>query len=152
MGKIDDVAELLTNEIKSFKKTIKHIEDVSKTLDNTTIKTDIAHLKGIVQTTNEHQLVMASNNNSAIKTLVDSILLKLEYPKWIIQIGIFVWFFFLIIFGYTVYELKNINTLEIRAYEEGKANRDQHFSNFIYNNPEVKKLYEDWINKREDEE
>jgi hypothetical protein len=36
MAKIDDVAELLT-------------EEISKTLDNTVIKTDIAHLIGNIQ-------------------------------------------------------------------------------------------------------
>jgi hypothetical protein len=150
MAKIDDVAELLTEEITNFKKTIKKFEEISTTLDNTSIKTDIAHLKGIVQTTNEHQLIMATNNNVANKELVNSILTKLEYPKWIIQIGIFVTFIFVVVFAYSLYRINDVNTLEITAYEEGKSESLQHYTRFVHDKPEVNEIYNEWIKRNKE--
>ena len=40
-----------------------------------------------------------------------------------------------------------MNELEIKAYEQGKSEMKQHYSDFVKDNPEVNETYKKWINK-----
>lgn len=79
--------------------------------------------------------------------VIDKITQSLSYPKWVIKVGIFLMVFVLSIVAYSFYRISQLNELEIRAYEQGKSEMRNHYSNFVKDNPEVEKTYIKWIKK-----
>ena len=55
MAKIDEITELLTNELNSFKEVVEKLEKLNEKLQTTKLKVDVQELRSLLQ---EHESKM----------------------------------------------------------------------------------------------
>jgi len=88
MAKLEELTALLVNEINDFNKSVERLEKISKQLNTTKIKMDVAEYKSIVEA---HHKQMASHLNSMERfenRFNDKIEQAKIYPTWAVVVFI----------------------------------------------------------------
>lgn len=88
MTKLEEMTALLVNELNDFNKSVERLEKISKQLQSTKIKMDVAEYKTIIES---HKQQMASQVNS-MERFENRFNKKIEdtkiYPTWAVVLFI----------------------------------------------------------------
>lgn len=88
MTKLEEMTALLVNELNDFNKSVERLEKISKQLESTKIKMDVAEYKTIIES---HKQQMASHVNS-MERFENWFNKKIEdpkiYPTWAVVLFI----------------------------------------------------------------
>ena len=144
MAKLDEIAELLTEEINGFEKSIDRLEKVHENLQNLPLRPDTTELNNLLKEYGNNQ----KNNIEEQQRLMERILHKVErsvlLPSWAIKLT---WLLVtvLLVLGFSIYQVSRISKKEEAAFIKGQDDAIEHYGTFFKESPEAKELYQKWL-------
>jgi len=145
MAKLDEIAELLTEEINGFEKSIDRLEKVHENLQNLPLKADTSELNALLKEYGNNQ----KNNIEEQQRLMERILHKVErsvlLPSWAIKLTWGLLITVLLVLGFSIYQVSRMSKKEEAAYIKGQDDAIEHYGTFFEGSPEAKELYQKWL-------
>ena len=144
MAKLDEIAELLTEEINGFEKSIGRLEKVHEYFKNHPLRPDTSELNALLKDYGNNQ----NNNIKEQQRLMERILHKVErsvlLPSWAIKLT---WLLVtvLLVLGFSIYQVSRISKKEEAAFIKGQDDAIEHYGTFLEESPQAKKLYQKWL-------
>lgn len=144
MAKIDEIAELLTEEIKGFENSVNRMEELKAFLMTYKIQADTSDIDFILKRYNDHQKKTVENQHKLMANVVYYIKRSMAFPKWAIKLfwGLLVCIF--LVLGFSVYKVSQISEIKHEAFEQGEEKAVAHFRAFFEASPEAGELYQEW--------
>lgn len=144
MAKLEEVAELLTEEIKEFENSISRLEELHAFLRNYKLKPDTSDIDFILRRYNDHQKKAIDDQHRLMGNVIQYIKKSVTFPKWAIKLfwGLLVLIF--LVLGFSVYKVSRIPEIRQEAYGQGEQKALGHFRAFFEATPEASKLYQEW--------
>ncbi len=145
MAKLDELAELLTEEINGFQNSVARMEHLQKFLMEYKEQADTSGIDFILKRYNDHQKKAIEDQHRLMENVLQHIKKSMTFPKWSIQLF---WGLLIIIFlvlGFSVYKVSQIAEIKQEAFGQGEEKALGHFRAFFEANPEAGKLYKEWI-------
>ncbi|MFD0796237.1 DUF6730 family protein [Maribacter chungangensis] len=144
MAKLDEIAELLTEEIQEFENSVSRLEELQAFLMNYKIKPDTTDIDFILKRYNDHQKKVIDDHHKLMGNVVYYIKKSLTFPKWAIKLfwGLLVIIF--LVLGFSFYRVSRIPEIRQEAYGQGEENAIGHFRAFFEASPEASELYQKW--------
>lgn len=144
MAKLDEIAELLTEEIKGFENSVDRMEQLKKFLMDYKVQADTSDIDFILKGYNDHQKKAIEDQHKLMGNVVFYIKKSMVLPKWSIKLF---WSLLTIIFlvlGFSVYKVSQTAQIKQEAYGQGEEKAVAHFRSFLRGNPEAGQLYQNW--------
>ena len=145
MAKLDEIAELLTEEINGFEKSIDRLEKVHENLQNLPLKADTSELNALLKEYGNNQ----KNNIEEQQRLMERILHKVErsvlLPSWAIKLTWGLLITVLLVLGFSIYQVSRMSKKEEAAYIKGQDDAIEHYGTFFEESPDAKELYQKWL-------
>jgi|SRR5680860_302672 len=144
MAKLDEIAELLTEEIKGFENSVDRMEQLKKFLMDFKVQADTSDIDFILKGYNDHQKKAIEDQHKLMGNVVYYIKKSMVFPKWSIKLF---WGLLTIIFlvlGFAVYKVSRTAQIRQEAYGQGEEKADAHFRAFFKANPQAGELYQQW--------
>ena len=144
MAKLDEIAELLTEEINGFEKSISRLEKVHEDFKNLPLRPDTSELNALLKEYGNKQ----KNDIKEQQRLMERILHKVErsvlLPSWAIKLT---WLLVtvLLVLGFSIYQVSRISKKEEAAFIKGQDDAIEHYGTFFKESPEAKELYQKWL-------
>ncbi len=144
MAKLDEIAELLTEEIKGFENSVNRMEQLKEFLMTYKVQADTSDIDFILKRYNDHQRKAVEEQHKLMANVVYYIKKSITFPKWSIKLfwGLLVCIF--LVLGFSVYKVSRIPKLEQNAYGQGEGKATAHFKAFLEASPEASELYQEW--------
>ena len=145
MAKLEEIAELLTEEINGFEKSIGRLEKVHEDFKNLPLRPDTSELNALLKEYGNKQ----KNDIKEQQRLMERILHKVErsvlLPSWAIKLTWGLLVTVLLVLGFSIYKVSRISKKEQVAYVEGQDDAIEHYRTFFEESPEAKELYQKWL-------
>ena len=145
MAKLDEIAELLTEEINGFEKSIGRLEKVHEYFKNHPLRPDTSELNALLKDYGNNQ----NNNIKEQQRLMERILHKVErsvlLPSWAIKLTWGLLVTVLLVLGFSIYQVSRISKKEVAAFIKGQDDAIEHYGTFFEESPEAKELYQKWL-------
>ena len=88
MAKIEEITELLTNELNSFKEDVEKLEKINEKLQATKLKVDVQELRSLLQE-HERKIERTLESQEHIYNRFEGLLSNAKiYPKWAVIVFI----------------------------------------------------------------
>ncbi|RRQ48819.1 hypothetical protein DZC72_14220 [Maribacter algicola] len=144
MAKLDEIAELLTEEIKEFENSVSRLEELQAFLMNYKIKPDTSDIDFILRQYNDHQKKAIEDQHKLMGNVIYYIKKSMTFPKWATKLfcGLLVIIF--LVLGYSVYKVSRIPEIRQVAFGQGEEKAVGHFRAFFEASPEASELYQKW--------
>jgi len=144
MAKLDEIAELLTEEIKGFETSVNRMEQLKKFLTTYKVKADTSHIDFILKEYNDHQKKAIDEQHKLMANVVYYVKKSMTFPKWALKLfwGLLVCIF--LVLGFSVYKVSRIAAIKQEAYGQGEEKAVAHFRAFFEASPEASDLYQKW--------
>ncbi|GGG42796.1 hypothetical protein GCM10011414_10500 [Croceivirga lutea] len=144
MAKLDEIAELLTEEIRGFENSVGRLEKLQGELKTFRIEPDTSGIDFILKRYNDHQKKAIEEQHKLMANVVYYIKNSMTFPKWAIKLfwGLLVCIF--LILGFSIYKVSRISDIKQEAYGKGEEKAVAHFRAFFEASPEASDLYEKW--------
>ena len=140
MAKLDEIAELLTEEINS----ISRMEEIQTFLMNYKIKPDTKDIDFILRRYNEDQRKVIEDQHKLMANVVYYIKKSMTIPKWAIKLFVGLLVCIILVLGFSIYKVSRISDIKQEAYGQGEENMVGHFRAFFEASPEAGELYQKW--------
>ncbi|WP_339654680.1 DUF6730 family protein [uncultured Maribacter sp.] len=144
MAKLDEIAELLTEEIKEFENSISRMEEIQTFLMNYKIKPDTKDIDFILRRYNEDQRKVIEDQHKLMANVVYYIKKSMTIPKWAIKLFVGLLVCIILVLGFSIYKVSRISDIKQEAYGQGEENMVGHFRAFFEASPEAGELYQKW--------
>lgn len=145
MAKLDEIAELLTEEINGFEKSIGRLEKVHENFKNLPLRPDTSELNALLKEYGYNQ----KNNIEEQQRLMGRILHKVErsvlLPSWATKLAWGLLVAVLLVLGFSIHQVSRIAKKEEAAYLKGQHDTIEHYGTFFKESPEAKELYQEWL-------
>ncbi|MDF0714850.1 hypothetical protein PY092_01715 [Muricauda sp. 334s03] len=145
MAKLDEIAELLTEEINSFEKSIGRLEKANEGLKNFPLKPDTSELNALLKEYGSNQ----KNNIEEQQRLMQRILYKIErsilLPSWAIKLSWGLLVCILLVLGFSIYQVSSITKKEEASFNKGRDSAMGHFGAFLESSPQANEHYQKWL-------
>ncbi len=141
MAKLDEIAELLTEEIKGFETSVNRMEQLKKFLLAYKVQANTSDIDFILKRYNDHQKQTIEEQQKLMANVVYYIKKSISFPKWLIKLfwGLLVCIF--LVLGFSVYKVSRIPEIKLEAFEQGEEKAVGHFRAFFEDRPEASELY-----------
>lgn len=148
MAKLDEIAELLTEEINGFEKSIGRLEKAHENLKGLPLRPDTSELNVLLKEYGNNQ----KNNIEEQQRLMERILHKVErsilLPSWAIKLSWGLLICVVLVLGFSIHQVSRISKKEEAAYTKGRDNAMGHYGTFLDESPEAKELYQKWLEEK----
>jgi hypothetical protein len=144
MAKLEEIAELLTEEIKEFENSVSRMEELQAFLMNYKIKPDTSDIDFILKRYNDDQLKAINDQHKLMANVVYFIKKSMTIPKWAIKLFCGLFACIILVLGFSVYKVSRITELKQKAYGQGEEKAVGHFRAFFEASPEASARYEEW--------
>lgn len=144
MAKLDEIAELLTEELKSFEHSVNRMEKLKEFLIGYKVSADTANIDYLLKGYNDSQKKAIEEQNKLLANVIYHIKKSIAFPKWAVKLF---WGFLitiLLVLGYAIFQISRIPEKEQVAFSQGESNAVKHFERFMEETPEAGTLYEEW--------
>ena len=145
MAKLDEIAELLTEEINGFEKSIGRLEKVHDDLQNLPLRPDTSELNALLKEYGNNQ----KDNIEEQQRLMERILYKVErsvlLPSWAIKLAWGLLITVLLVLGFSIYQVSRMSKKEEAAYIKGQDSAMGQYGTFLDESPQAKELYQKWL-------
>ena len=149
MAKLDEIAELLTEELHNFEQSVRHLEEVRQSLDHYVIMPDTSEVDYLIKSYNDRQQKILNDQNELLRNLSYRVNDAFLIPNGYIKI-FWVWCFLnLLVWGLSVIMISRWPEKEEIAFQKGKEEYLQHFQDFFDQRPEALEAYQSWIKQSE---
>ncbi|WP_158976944.1 DUF6730 family protein [Cellulophaga sp. L1A9] len=144
MAKLDEIAELLTEEIKGFENSVNRMEELKKFLMTFKVQADISDIDFILKRYNDHQKKAVEDQHKLMANVVYYIKKSITFPKWAIKLFWGLLVCIVLVLGFSVYKVSQISELKQEAFEQGEEKAVAHFRIFFEDSPAASELYQEW--------
>ncbi len=144
MAKLDEIAELLTEEMKGFEKSVNRMEQLKKFLMTYKVQADTSDIDFILKEYNDSQKKVIEEQNKLLAKVIYYIKKSMPLPKWTVKLFWALSMTILLILGYAIFQISRIPKKEQAAFSQGERRAVRHFRQFMEEIPEVSTLYEEW--------
>ena len=140
MGKLEEIAELLTEEIHGFNQSIDRLEGLSECLGDIKVKADATEVESLLKGHLEQYREIQSHHDENLTEVYKAVKGTYRLPRWLVISFIVVHALTLASIIYSVH-LHN----KKKYWEEKYEGIRRHYNYFMEDNPEVRAQYEKWI-------
>ncbi|PIB37943.1 DUF6730 family protein [Maribacter sp. 4G9] len=144
MAKLDEIAELITEEIKEFENSVSRLEELQAFLMNYKIKPDTKDIDFILRRYNDDQKRTIQDQHKLMANVVYYIKKSMTIPKWAVKLFAGLLFCIILVLGFSVYKVSRISDIKLEAYGKGEEEAVGHFRAFFEASPEASELYHEW--------
>ena len=144
MAKLDEIAELLTEEIKGFENSVNRMEELKNFLMTFKVQADTSDIDFILTRYNDHQKKAVEDQHKLMANVVYYIKKSITFPKWAIKLFWGLLVCIILVLGFSVYKVSLISKLKQEAFEQGEEEAVAHFRVFFEASPEASELYQEW--------
>lgn len=144
MAKLDEIAELLTEEIKGFENSVDRMEQLKKFFMEYKLQADTSDIDFLLKGYNDHQKKAIEKQHKLMGNVVYYIKKSMVFPNWSVKLF---WGLLTIIFlvlGFSVYKVSRTAQIRQEAYGKGEEKAVAHFRAFFRADPEAAELYQNW--------
>ena len=145
MAKLDEIAELLTEEINGFEKSIGRLERVHENMQNLPLKPDTTEIDRLLKKYNNHQRKTIEEQERLLQRILHKVQKSILLPSWAIKMSWGLLVCVLLVLGFSVYQVSRTSKKEEVAFNKGLDSAMGHFGTFLDDNPEAKELYQEWV-------
>jgi hypothetical protein len=145
MAKLDEIAELLTEEINGFEKSIVRLEKVHENLQNLTLRPDTNEINVLLKEYGNSQKANIEEQQKLMRRILGKVEKSILLPSWAIKLSLGLLVCVLLILGFSVYQLSRISKKEEVAYIKGQDSAMGHYGAFLDESPQAKELYQIWL-------
>ncbi|MEM6737151.1 MAG: DUF6730 family protein [Bacteroidota bacterium] len=148
MAKLDEIAELLTEELKSFEHSVNRMEKLKEFLMGYKVSADTADIDYLLKGYNDSQKKVVEEQNKLLANVIYHVKKSIAFPKWAVKLF---WGFLvivLLVLGYAIFQISSISQKEQAAFSQGESNAVRHFERFMEETPEAGALYQEWRNPK----
>ncbi|MEM1260734.1 MAG: DUF6730 family protein [Bacteroidota bacterium] len=149
MAKLDEIAELLTEEIRSFGNWVTDLKVLLKNINEFGFEPDTSEMERLL---NDHQSNLKTISEKQEKAL-DKVLKNIDksrlIPKWELAFIYTVMILNAIAFGYFGYHFIQYEKQKEAAYLEGKNEGLFKATQYFEDHPIIFKDYQKWAKKRD---
>nr|WP_298998292.1 DUF6730 family protein [uncultured Allomuricauda sp.] len=149
MAKLDEIAELLTEELKNFEHSVNRMEKLKEFLIGYKVSADTSDIDYLLKGYNDSQKKAVEEQNKLLANVLYHVKKSIAFPKWAIKLF---WGFLvivLLVLGYAIFQISSIPKKEQAAFSQGESNAVKHFDRFMVETPEALALYEEWRNPKD---
>lgn len=148
MAKLDEIAELLTEELQNFEHSVNRMEKLKEFLMGYKVSADTADIDYLLKGYNDSQRKAVEEQNKLLANVIYHIKKSIAFPKWAVKL--FWWFLIivLLVLGYAVFQISRISEKEQAAFSQGESSAVRYFEQFMEETPEAGTLYEEWRNPK----
>ena len=146
MAKLDEIAELLTEELKNFEHSVNRMEKLKEFLMGYKVSADTADIDYLLKGYNDSQKKTVEEQNKLLTNVIYHVKKSIAFPKWAVKMFYGFLLAILLVLGYAIFQISNIPKKEQAAFSQGESNAVRHFERFMEENPEASALYEEWQN------
>ena len=144
MANLDEIAELITEEIKEFENSVSRLEEMQAFLMNYKIKPDTTDIDFILKQYNNDQQRTIEDQHKLMANVVYYIKKSMTFPKWSIKLFVGLLVSIILVLGFSVYKVSRISDIKLEAYGQGEEKALGHFRSFFEASPEASALYQEW--------
>ena len=144
MAKLDEIAELLTEEIKGFENSVNRMEELKAFLMTYKVQADTSDSDFILKEYNGYQRKSVEDQHKLMANVVYYIKQSITFPKWAIKLFWGLLVCIILVLGFSVYKVSQISEIKHEAFEQGEEKAVAHFRAFFESIPEASELYQEW--------
>lgn len=144
MAKLDEITELLTEELEGFKKAIQKMERIAEELNSSQVRKDISTISEKVSRLKVNQGLHFQTQEIIVDRLNRKVNGAKLTPKWLLGLFCIAIACTMIVLGYSIYLINNLEDREEEAYQKGRKETIQQIRPFFDEHPEAKENYEKW--------
>jgi len=144
MAKLDEIAELLTEEIKGFENSVYRMEELKTFMMTYKVQADTSDIDFILKRYNDHQKKAVEDQHKLMANVVYYIKKSITFPKWAIKLFWGLLVCIILVLGFSVYKVSQISEIKHEAFEQGEEKAVAHFRIFFEASPEASELYQEW--------
>lgn len=139
MAKLEEIAELLTEEIQEFNKSVHKLEQLSKNFKDIKVKADTTQINYLLERYFQQEEQVQSTHNEKLKEVRDKVDKAYILPRWLV-VSFFVMFAIILLStGFAIY-FQRQNSI----HKQKQKTVLRHYQGFMEEVPQAKILYEKW--------
>lgn len=144
MAKLDEIAELLTEEIKGFENSVNRMEQLKKFLTTYKVQADTSDIDFILKRYNDYQTKVVEEQNKLMANVIYHTKKSMAFPKWAVKLFWGLSVCIILTLGFSVYKVSQIPEIKQEAFGQGEEKAVAHFKAFFEANPDASELYQEW--------
>ena len=120
MAKLDEIAELLTEEINGFEKSIGRLEKVHEDLQNLPLRPDNTEIKALLKDYSNNQKKTIEEQQKLMQRILGKLERSIQLPSWVLKLSWGLLVCVLLVLGFSIYQVSRISKKEEAAYIKSK--------------------------------
>jgi len=144
MAKLEEIAELLTEEILSFQKLVEELKNQQELLSNKKIIIDTTSIEIKLKESISTLEQINSHHIKEVKTLNNRIKNSFTIPKWVLIGNFTIIALLLVSLSFNIYFDKKMEKVEKVAFQNGVDSFKDHLRKFFEEDPSSYKNYKTW--------
>jgi hypothetical protein len=149
MAKLDEIAELLTEEIHGFEKSIDRLERVHEDLQNLPLRPNTTEIDALLKEYSNNQKKAIEEQQRLMQRILYKVERSILLPSWAIKMFWGMLVCVLLVLGFSIYQVSRISKKEEAAYIKGRDNALGHYGTFLDESPQAKELYQKWLEEKD---
>ena len=149
MAKLDEIAELLTEEIKSFGSWVEQLKELLKNIDDLRFEPETSSMEQLLNDHHSKLKVITEAQNSALNQIIANIKKSRWTPKWEVVIIYVVMLSNIIAFSYFGYHFIKFERQKEAAYLRGREESMIKARAYFNDHPIILKDYQKWLRKQD---
>ena len=145
MAKLDEIAELLTEEINGFEESICRLEKAHENLQNLPLRPDTTEISALLKEYGNSQKTNIEEQQRLMQRILGKVEKSILLPNWAIKLSWGLLICVVLVLGFSIYQVSRISKKEKAAYIEGQDDIIEHYGTFLDESPEAKELYQKWL-------
>jgi len=145
MAKLDEIAELLTEEINGFEKSIGRLEKVHEDLQNLPLRPDNTEIKALLKDYSNNQKKTIEEQQKLMQRILGKLERSIQLPSWVLKLSWGLLVCVLLVLGFSIYQVSRISKKEEAAYIKGQDSAMGQYGTFLDESPQAKELYQKWL-------
>ena len=145
MAKLDEIAELLTEEINGFEKSIGRLEKANENLQNLPLRPDTTEIKVLLNDYGNNQKKTIEEQQRMMHRILHKVEQSILLPSWAIKLFWGLLICVLLVLGFSIYQVSRISKKEEAAFIKGQDDAIEHYGTFFKESPEAKEMYQEWL-------
>jgi hypothetical protein len=149
MAKLEEIAELLTDELEEFQKGIAHLEKLSKDLRNSEVTFDLSEIKRQLSQFDVKQEDHFQKQDIELLNLSSDLAKAKLTPKWLLVLFCITSVVTVLTLSYFGYHFIKLEDFKTEAFNNGKERVILDLRGYFDEHPDVYKGFQYW-SKRQD--
>ncbi len=145
MAKLDEIAELLTEEINGFEKSIGRLEKIHDNLRNLPLRPDTTEISALLKEYSNDQKKTIEEQQRLMQRILGKVEKSILLPSWVLKLSWGLLVCVVLVLGFSIYQVSRISKKEEAAYIKGRDSAIGHYGTFLDESPQAKELYQKWL-------